>query len=129
MRAAALDSPQLRGSLLTRAAAQGDGRGGLGAFNKAQYDALATHMQEEPMRDANAWCASLMDRDALVAVRVLEVREAYSRLDFEWDQLQRLTREGIETTNKEIMRAHASRQFTSTLEGDDDAGVNAPRGE
>ena len=81
------------------------------------------------MRDANAWCASLMDRDALVAVRVLEVREAYSRLDFEWDQLQRLTREGIETTNNEIMRAHASRQFTSTLEGDDDAGVNAPRGE
>jgi hypothetical protein len=49
------------------------------------------------------------------ALRLMEVRAAYSTTDFEWDQLQRLSVESIQKSNLQLMReaATASLQATS----------------
>jgi hypothetical protein len=50
---------------------------------------------------------------------LMEVRAAYSKTDFEWDQLQRLSVESIQKSNLQLMReaATASLQATTAAAG------------
>lgn len=51
-----------------------------------------------------------------VGVRVLEVREAYAREDFEWDHLQRLSSKALKEGNVKLMRQHAEQAFKGAFE-------------
>lgn len=48
------------------------------------------------------------------ALRVMEVRAAYSKEDFEWDQLQRLSVQGINRSNLQLMRKAATASLQAT---------------
>ncbi|KAI7840716.1 hypothetical protein COHA_005532 [Chlorella ohadii] len=95
---------------------QGIGRGDLGAYNAAGMMTLRRFMQEESMRDADAWLSKLMVADELLALRIIEVRTAYAKEDFEWDNLRRVALEGLEQGNTQLLRQHASRRYTAMLE-------------
>lgn len=71
---------------------EGSGRGALGSYNSSAYEELTSFLAEEPLRDGDAWVAKLMRRNGMLALRVLEVRLAYCNEDFEYDQLEKLTR-------------------------------------
>ncbi|KAK9909294.1 hypothetical protein WJX75_000097 [Coccomyxa subellipsoidea] len=64
---------------------EGSGRGGLGSYNADAYQDLSTFLQEQPMRDGDAWLELLLKKNEMLALRVLEVRKAYCEEDFEWD--------------------------------------------
>lgn len=48
------------------------------------------------------------------ALRLMEVRAAYCKEDFEWDQLQRLSVEGIKRSNLQLMRKAATASLQAT---------------
>lgn len=55
------------------------------------------------------------DRCCLVAaLRLMEVRAAYSKTDFEWDQLQRLSVEALNKSNLQLMREAATASLQAT---------------
>jgi len=63
---------------------------------------------------------------ARAALRVMEVRAAYCAGDFEWDQLRRLSEEGMVAANVRLLRAAADAAFSTTAPADDGAAPDAP---
>ncbi|KAL4431281.1 hypothetical protein ABPG75_006537 [Micractinium tetrahymenae] len=95
---------------------EGIGRSDLGAYNAEGAQTLRHFLVNEPMRDCNAWLAKLMQQDELLGVRIMEVRQAYAREDFEWGNLKRLAIEGLEQQNTRLLREHAAQRFGTLLE-------------
>ncbi|KAK9821415.1 hypothetical protein WJX81_001169 [Elliptochloris bilobata] len=89
----------------------GSGRGGLGAYNSQQYDALEAFLEEEPLRDGDAWLKGLLKRNEMLALRIMEVRQAYACESFEWDQLRRLVERGGQDANVKLLRGQAEEAF------------------
>jgi hypothetical protein len=56
----------------------------------------------------------LMLPSFFTALRLMEVRAAYSKTDFEWDQLQRLSVEAIQKSNLQLMREAATASLQAT---------------
>eukprot|EP00798_Chlamydomonas_sp_ICE-L_P020842 gene20842-27674_t len=50
------------------------------------------------------------------ALRVMEVRAAYCNEDFEFDQLERLSKKGIKDSNIELMRNSATASLSASLD-------------
>jgi len=63
--AAASDSQQAGGRIVL-SQLSGSGRGGLASYNSKQYDALTTFLEEEPLRDGDAWLKGLLARDEML---------------------------------------------------------------
>eukprot|EP00878_Enallax_costatus_P023118 GHUV01024579.1.p1 GENE.GHUV01024579.1~~GHUV01024579.1.p1 ORF type:complete len:252 (+),score=93.28 GHUV01024579.1:100-855(+) len=93
---------------------EGSGRGALAAYNQEQYTTLFSHLQDVPLGDPDQWLEQLMRKDKALALRVMEVRAAYSKEDFEWDQLQRLSVESIKRSNLQLMRKAATASLQAT---------------
>jgi hypothetical protein len=45
----------------------------------------------------------------------MEVRAAYAKEDFEWNNLKRLAIEGLESSNTQLLRNHAATRFAPLL--------------
>lgn len=61
------------------------------------------------LNDGDEFCASLMresSRHKSLALRVLEVRSAYCKHDFEWDNLERLASKMVDESNTRLMREY-----------------------
>jgi hypothetical protein len=95
---------------------EGSGRGALGAYNASGYNALLEFIEENPMRNGDAWLQKLMLKDPLLGVRLMEVRSAYAESDFEWDNCKKVAVEGIVEANTRIMRQHAVQQYEGALQ-------------
>ena len=72
------------------------------------YDALRRAMSETPLGDGDTWIEALMQRDAALAMRIMSVREAYTK-DFDWALLAGLTQRRVAEGNTRLMRAHVER--------------------
>lgn len=110
-------------SLVTFAAAKavlaqmsGSGRGALGAYNAEGYRALEYALENESLRDADAWLLKLTKANNLVGVRIAETRLAYASTDFEWDKLKELTLDQLQTGNETTMRTAAAETFGRSIE-------------
>ena len=44
----------------------GSGRGGLGSYNSQQHTDLMAHIEEEPLRDGDAWLKGLLKRNKML---------------------------------------------------------------
>ncbi|GBF88083.1 hypothetical protein Rsub_00795 [Raphidocelis subcapitata] len=90
---------------------EGSGRGALGAYNAAAYTLLSERLQGggagQISRDPDAWLEGVLEEDPALGLRVLEVRDAYCREGFEWDQLQRLAVRDTKEANLQLMRRAA----------------------
>lgn len=49
-------------------------------------------------------------------IRIMEVRAAYAKEDFEWDNLKRLAIDGLAADNTRLLRQHANHRFTAMLD-------------
>ena len=53
----------------------------------------------------------LMQKDRLLALRLVEVRESYIKEGFEWDSMQKAAIKEMESSNIEILREGAESMF------------------
>lgn len=81
----------------------------LESYNTEAYKELREFMEHNSLNDGDKFCATLMrqsSRHQTLALRILEVRSAYCKNDFEWDNLQRLAGKMVNESNTKIMREY-----------------------
>jgi biotin-(acetyl-CoA carboxylase) ligase len=69
------------------------------------YYEVVKFLQENPLggtNDGHKWLSLLMKHEQhamrMVAVRIVEVRTAYLREDFDWEKAERLARDGMKVS-------------------------------
>lgn len=92
---------------------EGSGRGSLASYNQAAYEDLTKFLQEVPFKDGDEWLSALAKHNQMLALRVMEVRDAYCEQDFEWDQLRKVATRDMKNANVKIMRSTVTASFTA----------------
>ena len=89
------------------------GRGGsaFGSFNPEAVQTIYKHLDEVPLKNGDEWLRGLMQKDRLLALRLVEVRESYIKEGFEWDSMQKAAIKEMESSNIEILREGAESMF------------------
>lgn len=80
---------------------------------KSDYEELLDFYQNEPLKDSEEWVQKLMERNKMLALRVMEVRKAYAAEDFEWDWLQKMALQDLAAGNKKIMKDWAEMSYSA----------------
>ncbi|XP_042067788.1 chaperonin-like RBCX protein 1, chloroplastic isoform X2 [Salvia splendens] len=83
----------------------------LESYNEEAYADMMKFMENHSVDDGDKFCADLMRESSnhkALALRILEVRSAYCKTDFEWDNLQRLSQKMVEDRNTKVMRDYLS---------------------
>lgn len=78
----------------------------LQSYNPEAYEELREFLDKHSLNDGDQFCADLMresPRHKNLALRILEVRSAYCKDDFEWDNLKRLASKMVDDSNKKLM--------------------------
>lgn len=81
----------------------------LESYNPEAYEELMEFLDTHSLNDGDEFCASLMresSRHKALALRILEVRSAYCKRDFEWDNLKRLAFKMVDESNTKLMREY-----------------------
>ncbi|XAR65686.1 hypothetical protein NMG60_11009875 [Bertholletia excelsa] len=79
----------------------------LESYNPEAYKELMEFLGRHSLNDGDKFCADLMresSRHKTLALRILEVRSAYCKNDFEWDNLKRLAYKMVDESNTRLMR-------------------------
>ncbi|KAJ4703972.1 Chaperonin-like RbcX protein [Melia azedarach] len=79
----------------------------LQSYNPEAYNELTEFLERHSLNDGDKFCADLMresSRHKGLAMRILEVRSAYCKHDFEWDNLKRLAVKMVDESNTRLMR-------------------------
>ncbi|KAK4398887.1 UNVERIFIED_CONTAM: Chaperonin-like RBCX protein 1, chloroplastic [Sesamum angustifolium] len=83
----------------------------LQSYNQEAYADMMQFLERHPLNDGDKFCADLMresSRHKSLALRILEVRSAYCKSDFEWDNLKRLSLKMVDDRNTRLMRDYVS---------------------
>ncbi|XP_075513805.1 chaperonin-like RBCX protein 1, chloroplastic [Primulina tabacum] len=89
----------------------------LESYNFEGHAELQEFLEKHPLNDGDKFCADLMresSRHKALALRILEVRSAYCKNDFEWDNLKRLASQMVEDRNTRLMRDYVSETILPT---------------
>ncbi|VVB07778.1 unnamed protein product [Arabis nemorensis] len=81
----------------------------LESYNPEAYMELREFLDTNSVSDGDKFCAALMRRSSRhmnLALRILEVRSAYCKNDFEWDNLKRLSFKNVDGFNTKLMREY-----------------------
>ncbi|KAK0578048.1 hypothetical protein LWI29_004206 [Acer saccharum] len=76
-------------------------------YNQEAYEELMEFLSKNSLNDGDKFCANLMresPRHKGLALRILEVRSAYCKNDFEWDNMKRLALKMVDDSNTRLMR-------------------------
>ncbi|KAJ9136387.1 hypothetical protein P3X46_033471 [Hevea brasiliensis] len=77
----------------------------LQSYNPEAYQELMEFLGRHSLNDGDKFCASLMRESSRhQTLRILEVRSAYCKTDFEWDNLKRLANKMVNDSNMRLMR-------------------------
>ncbi|XP_006659412.1 chaperonin-like RBCX protein 1, chloroplastic [Oryza brachyantha] len=79
----------------------------LESYNREAYGELMEFVNRNSLNDADTFCKKLIresPRHKQLAMRILEVRSAYVKNDFEWDNLKRLSFKMVDEANTRLMR-------------------------
>ncbi|XP_051125025.1 chaperonin-like RBCX protein 1, chloroplastic isoform X2 [Andrographis paniculata] len=88
----------------------------LQSYNPEAHADLMQFLEKHSLSDGDRFCAELMresSRHKSLALRILEVRSAYCKNDFEWDNLKRLSTKMVEERNIRLMRDYVSETSTT----------------
>lgn len=102
----------------------GRGRGDIGSYNADHYSVLITLLEEKPMKDGDEWLSTLMRKDRMLAMRIMDVRDAYCVEDFEWGMCQNIARQDMKNANVNLMRQYADIAFAKKVDGNNEAHVS-----
>uniref|UniRef100_A0ACD5ZPW1 Uncharacterized protein n=1 Tax=Avena sativa TaxID=4498 RepID=A0ACD5ZPW1_AVESA len=92
----------------------------LESYNREAYAELKEFASRNSVNDADSFCKNLIresPRHKALAMRILEVRSAYMKNDFEWDNLKKLSFKMVDEANTKLMRDYVVE--TSHIEDDD----------
>ncbi|KAM0913546.1 hypothetical protein ACQ4PT_012080 [Festuca glaucescens] len=92
----------------------------LESYNREAYVELKEFVSRNSVNDADNFCKNLIresPRHKALAMRILEVRSAYMKNDFEWDNLKKLSFKMVDEANTKLMRDYVLE--TSHIEDDD----------
>ncbi|KAJ3692850.1 hypothetical protein LUZ60_011945 [Juncus effusus] len=81
----------------------------LESYNPEAHKELMDFVDRNSLEDADSFCKQLMresERHKTLALRILEVRSAYIKNDFEWDNLKKLSFKMVEEANIKLMREY-----------------------
>ncbi|XP_054787813.1 chaperonin-like RBCX protein 1, chloroplastic, partial [Prosopis cineraria] len=81
------------------------------SYNREAYEELMEFLSRHSLNDGDMFCASMMresSRHKSLALRILEVRSAYCKQDFEWDNLKRVAVKMVNESNTRLMREYIS---------------------
>lgn len=93
--------------------------GQLQSYNPEAYEELMEFIGRHSLNNGDKFCASLMresPRHQALALRIMEVRSAYLKQDFEWENLKKLSFKMIDESNTRLMRDYILE--TSYIEDD-----------
>ncbi|OEL14765.1 hypothetical protein BAE44_0024216, partial [Dichanthelium oligosanthes] len=79
----------------------------LQSYNREAYVELKEFVSRTSLNDAEIFCKKLMRENPRLkglAMRILEVRSAYVKSDFEWDNLRKLSFKMVDDANTKLMR-------------------------
>uniref|UniRef100_A0A0A9EUB9 Uncharacterized protein n=1 Tax=Arundo donax TaxID=35708 RepID=A0A0A9EUB9_ARUDO len=79
----------------------------LESYNREAYVELKEFVSRTSLNDAEIFCKKLIresPRHKGLAMRILEVRSAYVKTDFEWDNLKKLSFKMVDEANTKLMR-------------------------
>ncbi|XP_074592896.1 chaperonin-like RBCX protein 1, chloroplastic [Curcuma longa] len=91
----------------------------LESYNREAYDELMEFISGNSLNDGEKFCRRLMresPRHKGLALRILEVRSAYAKQDFEWENLKKLAFKMVDESNTRLMRDYV--EETSHLENE-----------
>ncbi|CAK9320895.1 unnamed protein product [Citrullus colocynthis] len=91
----------------------------LESYNPEAYLELMEFLDRHSLNDGDKFLASLMresSRHKSLALRILEVRSAYCKNDFEWDNLKRLAFKMVSESNTRLMREYVTETSPSDTE-------------
>ncbi|KAG6523188.1 hypothetical protein ZIOFF_013041 [Zingiber officinale] len=89
------------------------------SYNREAYDELMEFISGNSLNDGEKFCQRLMresPRHKGLALRILEVRSAYAKQDFEWENLKKLAFKMVDESNTRLMRDYV--EETSHLESE-----------
>ncbi|KAJ6795041.1 chaperonin-like RBCX protein 1, chloroplastic [Iris pallida] len=92
----------------------------LESYNPEAHAELMEFVDRNSLNDGDKFCRALMresPRHKGLALRILEVRSAYTKRDFEWDNLEKLARKMVDESNTRLMREYVLE--TSHLDNED----------
>ncbi|XP_072984828.1 chaperonin-like RBCX protein 1, chloroplastic isoform X1 [Typha latifolia] len=92
----------------------------LQSYNAEAYEELMEFTSNHSLKDGDKFCRTLMrqsPRHKGLALRILEVRSAYSKTDFEWENLKNLAFKMVDESNTKLMREYVLE--TSHLENEE----------
>ncbi|WOL13445.1 hypothetical protein Cni_G22215 [Canna indica] len=92
----------------------------LESYNPEAYKELMEFINHNSVNDGENFCRRLMresPRHKNLALRILEVRSAYSKRDFEWENLKKLAFKMVDESNTRLMRDYVLE--TSHLENEE----------
>ncbi|KAK9031414.1 hypothetical protein V6N11_032796 [Hibiscus sabdariffa] len=78
-------------------------------YNPEAYKDLMEFLETHSLNDGDEFIASLMRESSshkALALRILTVRSAYCKHDFEWDNLKRLAFKMVDESNTKLMREY-----------------------
>ncbi|KAI4371155.1 hypothetical protein MLD38_019421 [Melastoma candidum] len=87
------------------------------SYNREEYQDLTEFLSKNSLNDGDEFCAKLMresPRHKSLALRILEVRSAYCKKDFEWDNLRRVASKLMDESNTRLMREYVVETTTAT---------------
>ncbi|KAK3123442.1 hypothetical protein QOZ80_8AG0630990 [Eleusine coracana subsp. coracana] len=81
----------------------------LESYNREAYFELKEFVSRTSLDDADVFCKKLIRESPRLkglAMRILEVRSAYVKTDFEWDNLKKLSFKMVDEANTKLMREY-----------------------
>ncbi|XP_052735129.1 chaperonin-like RBCX protein 1, chloroplastic isoform X1 [Vigna angularis] len=78
----------------------------LESYNPEAYEELIEFLGRHSLNDGDKFCAAMFresSRHKNLALRIMEVRSAYCKNDFEWDNLKRLALKMVTESNTRLM--------------------------
>lgn len=88
------------------------------------YETLKAYMDENPIRDGNAWMQELMSRDDLTSrtlvLRLLEVRKTYADEVFNFDEMRETVMSEVSSENDRLMADYVKRMLPGVGESKED---------
>ncbi|TKY72193.1 Chaperonin RbcX [Spatholobus suberectus] len=79
----------------------------LESYNREAYEELMEFLGRHSLNDGDKFCASMFresSRHKNLALRIMEVRSAYCKTDFEWDNYKRLALKMVTESNTRLMK-------------------------
>ncbi|KAK9807233.1 hypothetical protein WJX73_000157 [Symbiochloris irregularis] len=99
---------------------EGRGTGASGSYNAQQYNDLLQYWEANPrISNGDEWLAGLCNKNPMLGVRLMEVRTAYCKEDFEWDNAKRVAVREMDKANQRILSQQAEASFLLSMESQD----------